>query len=70
MRKQCIWLVCKMHSKRRDQCTPYRERHRNIVVHRYTPEKYSIRAERVDDQVESCNVCEVWRVQLQRHQDT
>jgi len=33
MKKQYIWLAHKRHSKRRDWCTPYGERHRNIVVY-------------------------------------
>ena len=36
---------------------------------RYAPKKYSIGAERVDNQVGSGDICGVWRVQLQRHQD-
>jgi len=33
------------------------------------PKKCNTRAERVDDQIGGCDVCRVWRVQLQRYQD-
>ena len=34
------------------------------------PKKCNTRVERVDDQMGGCDVCGVWRVQLQRYQDT
>jgi len=33
MRKQHMWLAYKRHSKRKDQLTPYGERHKNIAAH-------------------------------------
>jgi len=34
------------------------------------PKKYNTGAERVDDQMGGCDICGVWRMQLQRYQNT
>jgi len=39
IRKQCMQLACKRHSKKRNWCTPYGERCRNIVAHRVCPQE-------------------------------
>ena len=38
VRKQHMQLVCKRHSKRKDQHAPYGERHRSIVVRGVYPQ--------------------------------